>query len=82
MEEEAVNKMQEARVTQRELLERGITVFRQILNQKVSVTRDEMCDLLNFEVTVNAFIANMKMVEGKTPEELMELAKNSIQPSV
>jgi hypothetical protein len=38
-----------------------------------------MCDLLNFEVSVNALIANLKLVEGKTQEELMEMAQKSFQ---
>jgi len=42
------------------------------------VTREEMCDLLNFEVTVNFLVANMKATEGKTPEELMEMAKKAV----
>lgn len=71
--------MEEVRATQRELLEKGITVFRKILNQPVLVTREEMCDLLNFEVSVNALIANLKLVEGKTQEELMEMAQKSFQ---
>jgi len=70
---------EQARVTSRELLEKGSLVFRKILNQPVLVTRDEMCDLLNFEVTVNAIVSNMKAAEGKTPEELMEMAKQAIE---
>ena len=80
MEELKKEAVQEAtRTTQRELLEKGITIFRKILNQPVLVTRDEMCDLLNFEVTVNTLIANLKLVEGKTQEELMEMAQKSFQ---
>lgn len=71
---------EQARTTSCELLEKGILVFRKILNQPVLVTRDEMCDLLNFEVTVNAIISNMKAAEGKTPEELMEMAKQAVAP--
>jgi len=70
--------VEQPKVSHRELLERGITVFRKILNQPVSVTREEMCDLLNFEVTVNFLVANMKATEGKTPEELMEMAKKAV----
>jgi hypothetical protein len=64
-------------VTPREILERGISIFRRILNQPVSVNREDMCDLLNFEVAVNALISNMKATEGKTQEELMEIAKKA-----
>ena len=74
-----VQQQEQARVTSRELLEKGSLVFRKILNQPVLVTRDEMCDLLNFEVTVNAIVSNMKAAEGKTPEELMEMAKQAIE---
>jgi len=71
---------EQVRMSPREMLEKGILVFRKILNQPVLVTRDEMCDLLNFEVTINAFISNMKAAEGKTPEELMEMAKQAVAP--
>ena len=70
--------VEQPKVSHRELLERGITVFRKILNQPVSVTREEMCDLLNFEVTINFLVANMKATEGKTHEELMEMAKKAV----
>lgn len=69
---------EQARVTSRELLEKGMTVFRKILDQPVLVTREEMCDLLNFEATIAAIVSNMKAAEGKTPEELMEMAKQAI----
>jgi len=69
------------KVTHCELLERGIATFRKVLNQPVTVTREEMCDLLNFEVTVNFLISNMKATEGKSPEELMEMAKSAIGTS-
>jgi hypothetical protein len=72
------NELEQPKVSHRELLEKGITVFRKILNQPVLVTREEMCDLLNFEVTVNFLVANMKATEGKTPEELMEMAKKAV----
>jgi len=70
--------MEEQKLTHREILERGMVVFRKVLNQSVSVNREEMVDLLNFEVAMTAFIANMKSAEGKSPDELMELAKKSI----
>lgn len=68
-------------ITPREILEKGIAIFRKILEQPVTVNREEMCDLLNFEVAVNALIANMKATEGKTPEELLELAQKAIKPA-
>jgi hypothetical protein len=74
-------KVEQPQVSHRELLEKGIAVFTRILNQPVSVTREEMCDLLNFEITVNFIINNMKAAEGKSPEELMELAKKAISVS-
>lgn len=72
------NELEQPKVSHRELLERGITVFRKILTQPVLVTREEMCDLLNFEVTVNFLVSNMKATEGKSPEELMEMAKKAV----
>lgn len=72
--------MEQQQVTPRDILEKGIAVFRRVLNQPVSVNREDMCDLLNFEVAVNSLIANMKAAEGKTPEELLELAKKALLP--
>jgi hypothetical protein len=72
------NELEQPKVSHRELLEKGITIFRKILNQPVLVTREEMCDLLNFEVTVNFLVTSMKATEGKTPEELMEMAKKAV----
>ena len=72
--------MEQQQVTPRDILEKGVAVFRRILNQPVSVNREDMCDLLNFEVAVNSLIANMKAAEGKTPEELLELAKKALLP--
>ena len=64
----------EQQLSHREILEKGIIVFRKILDQPVTVTRDEMCDILNFEISINAMIANLKAIEGKTPEELIAMA--------
>lgn len=72
-------KQQHPTTTHREILERGLSVFRKILNQPVSVTREEMCDLLNFEVAVTSLITNMKATEGKSPDELLELARLSLK---
>jgi hypothetical protein len=66
-------------VTHRELLEKGLSAFIKVLKQPVSVTREEMVDLLNFEVTINNLIAQMKVAEGKSPEELLELAKQALK---
>jgi len=64
-----------------ELLEKGISIFQKILKQPVSVTREEMCDLLNFEVAVNSLVTSMKAAEGKSQEELLEMAKKAIEAS-
>lgn len=79
--ENEIQSDQEIKVTHCDLLEKGMSTFRKILNQPVTVTREEMCDLLNFEVTVNFLIANMRATEGKSPEELMEMAKKAITPT-
>ena len=50
-------------VSHRILLEKGSAVFRKILNQPVLVTREEMCDLINFEVSLNLVMAQMKEAE-------------------
>lgn len=65
-------------ITHREILERGLLVFRKALDQGITVNREEMCDALNFEVAVASLIANMKATEGKSHEELLELAKKSL----
>ena len=67
--------------TTRELLERGLLLFRKILDQPVTVTREEMVDLLNFDVSLTALIGQMKSVEGKSREEMMELATKSFMPN-
>jgi len=66
--------------TTRELLERGLLLFRKILDQPVTVVREEMVDLLNFDVALTALIGQMKSAEGKTREELIELAVKSLTP--
>jgi hypothetical protein len=67
--------------TTRELLEQGLLLFRKILDQPVTVTREEMVTLLNFDVSLAALIGQMKNVEGKSKEELMEIAAKSFMPS-
>lgn len=66
--------------TTRDLLERGLLLFRKILDQPVTVVREEMVDLLNFDVALTALIGQMKSAEGKTREELIELAVKSLTP--
>lgn len=70
--------MEEKKLTPIEILERGLAMYRKALAQPIAVTREEMCDSMNFEVMINAIISNMKATEGKTPEELMELAKKAL----
>ena len=77
--ENVTEKQSQPTITHREILERGLGVFRKILNQPVSVTREEMCDLLNFEVAITSLITNMKATEGKSPDELLELARRSLK---
>jgi len=74
------NSLEQPKMSHRELLEKGLAAFRKVLSHPVPATREDMCDLLNFEVTINFLIANMKAAEGKTQEELMEMAKKAISP--
>jgi hypothetical protein len=68
-------------ITTRELLEQGLLLFRKILDQSVTVTREEMLVLLNFDVALTAHISQMKLIEGKSKEELLELASKSLTSS-
>jgi hypothetical protein len=72
------NTLEQPKVSHRELLEKGLAAFRKALSNPIPVTREEMCDLLNFEVTINFIISNMKAAEGKTQEELMDMAKKAL----
>jgi hypothetical protein len=68
-------------ITNRELLEKGLALFIKVLNQQpVHVNRTEMADLLNFEVALNTMIAQMKEIEGKSEQELMDLAIKNLKP--
>ncbi len=70
---------QQQQLRPKDLLEKGLFLFRKLLDSNpVAVTREEMCTLINFEVTVAAVIENLQAAEGKTPEELLELAKKAI----
>ena len=76
--------MDDKKVNHREILEKGLILFRRILDQGIYTfrNREEMCDAFNFDVAIASLIDNMKMTEGKTTEELLELAKKSLDTSV
>ena len=67
-------------ITNRELLERGLVLFKKILDQPVHVNRTEMADLLNFEVALTFLISQMKAIEGKTEQEILDLAIKNLKP--
>lgn len=72
---------EQAKVTNREILEKGFAIVKKTFsNHPVPLTREEMCDYLNFEVVFTNLIENMKATEGKTQEELIEMAKKAIKP--
>ena len=75
---EQQTQQQQPQKTTRELLEQGLLLFRKILDQPVTVTREEMVNLLNFDVSLTALIGQMKSVEGKSKEEIMEMAAKSM----
>ena len=59
--------------TEADILDKGLAAFREVLNQKVSVTRSDMADLLNFEIVVTNMAHTLRQLEGKTPEEILAL---------
>lgn len=56
-----------------DILEKGLTVFKKVLEQEVKVTRDQMFDLVNFELFVTNLITGWREIDGKNPEELLSL---------
>lgn len=66
------------RVSHSDLLEKGLATFKKVLEQSVNVNREQMLDLLNFEIAVNAVVTNLKAVESMTSEELIEMAKKNL----
>jgi hypothetical protein len=68
--------------TDRECLEAGLRTFQEVLKQKVSVDRDQMFSLINFEVAVNKLIYALKSMEGKTREEVLDVIKENKQVEV
>lgn len=70
--------MEQKQPTHSDILERGLTIFKKVLEQPVSVTREQMFDLLNFELAVQSTIVNLKSIEGKTREELLEMAQKNL----
>lgn len=65
--------------TQAAIVERGLIVFKKILSKEVSVSRDEMFDLVNFEVFLNDLITKWKSVDGKSPDEILKMAKEELE---
>jgi len=65
--------------TQAAILERGLAAFKKIVSKEVSVNREEMFDLVNFEVFLNELIAKWKEVEGKTHDEILKIAREEME---
>jgi hypothetical protein len=63
--------MTEVKLTEADLLEKGLRVMQRVLDQPVQVTRTDMADLLNFEVVVTNMVRVMRELHGKTAEELL-----------
>lgn len=66
-------------VTHAQILEKGLTAFKKVLDQEVKINREEMFDLVNFEMFLIHLIAQWKMLEGKTPEEVLQLAQEGVE---
>jgi hypothetical protein len=55
------------------ILEKGLTVFRKILEQEVKINREQMFDLVNFEMLISSLVEQWKTMDGKTTEEMLKL---------
>jgi len=65
--------------THAQILEKGLTALKKILDQEVKINREEMFDLVNFEMFLTHLIAQWKTLEGKTPEEVLQLAREDVE---
>jgi len=75
-----MEQQEQKRVLQSELLEKGMVVIRKVLDEhEFTMNREQMFDYVNFELTMNNVITQYKTIESKSPEELRELAKKSIE---
>lgn len=75
-----MEQQEQKRVLQSELLEKGMVVIRKVLDEhEFTMNREQMFDYVNFELTMNNVITQVKTIESKSPEELRELAKKSIE---
>ena len=61
------------------ILEKGLNVWRTVLEQPVQVSRPQMIDLLNFETAVSGIVNQLKALEGKTFEEIVEARKQIVK---
>jgi len=64
-------------VASHEVLEKGLAIFRKILDQPVTVTREEMCAILNFEIVLDSLIKQLKFIHNKTDNELLDMLQNT-----
>jgi len=70
--------MEQKQLSHSDLLENGLKTFKKVFDeQAINVTREQMFDLVNFELAVQVAINNLKAIEGKTREELLEMMKKS-----
>ena len=60
-------------VSYSDVLDRGLTVFRKLTANELSITRAEAIDLLNFEVAIQTISKGFREVEGKPIEELLKM---------
>jgi hypothetical protein len=77
MENAHENQQEVKTVSQTDLLRRGLKSMQKVLGQEVKVTREDMMNLLNFEVVVSGIIASMDALEGKSPEEVIAMYANA-----
>ncbi len=63
----------------REILESGRDViFNHILSNPIPVTSEQMRILVNFEAALTTLTTRLKDAEGKSKDELMDLAKKAL----
>jgi len=61
-------------VTLLSLLEGGLETYLKV-TREVKLEREELLTLLNFEQAVRSVISSMKVVEGKSFDEIVEMRK-------
>jgi hypothetical protein len=80
MSEEQENAKQVV-ISQSDILKSGLKAMQKVLGQEVRVTREDMIALLNLEAVIGGIIQSMEALEGKSPEEIIDLWSKTRQQS-